>query len=238
MSVVATPVRRRSPSDGGYVRGEETRQRIVGAALEVFAEEGFARASTRRIAAAAGVTPPALQYYFDSKEGLHRACADRIIAQVAARQEPVLAAGRAAARDGGADDALDALCDLVDLIADLTLTSEEAPVWRRFIARAHEDDAGGAYPRIKAAIGEPIQALARTLVARAMRAREDEEIVRLRALLLLGQLATFHHNRDQAIQAAGWTELDADRISTIKALVRANTRATVLVDRRPSTTGR
>ena len=237
MSVASSPVRRRSPSDGGYLRGEETRRRIVTAALEVFAEEGFARASTRRIAAAAGVTPPALQYYFDSKEGLHRACADRIIEHVLAQLEPVLAAGRSAADSKSPDRALDAVCALVDVLADLSLTSEASPVWKRFIALAREDDAGGAYPRIKAAISQPMHAMAQTLVARATGGREEEDAVRLRTLLILGQLSTFHHNRDRAVQAVGWADLDGDRVSAIKRMVQDHTRASLLSARNMTSAG-
>ena len=232
MSVVASPTRRRSPRDGGYLRGEETRRRIVAAALEVFAEEGFAQASTRRIAAAAGVNPPALQYYFDSKEGLHRACADQIIQHVLARLDPVLSDGRMAAESKDPDRALEAVCALVDVVADLSLTFEASPVWKRFTARAREDDPGGAYPRIKAAISQPMHALAQSLVALAIGACEEEEVVRLRTFLILSQLSTFHHNRDQLAQAIGWDDLDGDRVSKIKAIVREQTRASLLSARK------
>lgn len=44
----------RRTSAGGYARGDETRQRIIEAAIELFGERGFAGASTREIAAMAG----------------------------------------------------------------------------------------------------------------------------------------------------------------------------------------
>ena len=231
MRAAATSVRRRSPTEGGYVRGEETRRRIVEAALQVFAEDGFSGASTRRIAAAAGVTPPALQYYFHGKEGLHRACADLIIAHMLERLNPALATGRAAAASADADHPLAALCDLVDVVADLTIASGGGAVWKRFVSRDREDDTGSAYPRIRAAVGQPIQAMARTLVARAISGRTEDETVRLRTLLILGQLATFHHNREQALQAAGWAELDDDRLAAVKRVVREHTRAVILAAR-------
>src|ERR1700744_3194778 len=65
---------RRRPEAGGYARGDEVRSRILLAAIEMFGEQGFASASTRAIAARAGVNPPALQYYFHNKERLHQAC--------------------------------------------------------------------------------------------------------------------------------------------------------------------
>src|SRR6185312_1309491 len=74
-----TPVKRlRRPPAGGYARGDETRERIIDAAVKLFGERGFAAASTRDIATAAGVNAPALQYYFENKEGLYQACAEFI----------------------------------------------------------------------------------------------------------------------------------------------------------------
>ena len=73
---MAVVVRHRHSVEGGYARGEETRLRIVTAALKLFGQLGFDGASTRDIAAAAGVNAPALQYYFDNKEGLYIACAE------------------------------------------------------------------------------------------------------------------------------------------------------------------
>jgi AcrR family transcriptional regulator len=48
------------------------RAAIVKAAMEVFAQKGFAGASTREICAVAGVTKPVLYYHFRSKEHLYR----------------------------------------------------------------------------------------------------------------------------------------------------------------------
>ena len=49
---------------------EETRQRIVAAAKELFAERGFEGASTRDLAAASGIAAGTLFNYFPSKEAL------------------------------------------------------------------------------------------------------------------------------------------------------------------------
>src|SRR5271167_3377139 len=68
---------KRKPS-GGYARGDETRLRIITAALEVFGALGFEEASTRLIADRAGVNLAALHYYFAGKDGVYRACADHI----------------------------------------------------------------------------------------------------------------------------------------------------------------
>ena len=51
-------------------KSEETRQRILAAALRVFRERGFDAATMREIAAAAGVAVGAAYYYFASKDAI------------------------------------------------------------------------------------------------------------------------------------------------------------------------
>ena len=58
-------------------RDEPTRERILAAALEVFAERGFDGARTREIAERAGANLGLLAYYFDGKEPLWREAVSR-----------------------------------------------------------------------------------------------------------------------------------------------------------------
>ena len=52
--------------------GVEARNRLLDAALPLFAEKGFAKTSTREIARAAQVNIAAISYYFGDKAGLYR----------------------------------------------------------------------------------------------------------------------------------------------------------------------
>jgi AcrR family transcriptional regulator len=63
----------------------DTRERLVEAALHVFAANGFEGAKTRDIARRAGVALAALPYHFETKEALWRAAADRIFGLLARR---------------------------------------------------------------------------------------------------------------------------------------------------------
>ncbi len=53
--------------------GEASRERLLHAALNLFAHQGFAKTSTREIAEAAGTNLASIKYYFGDKAGLYRA---------------------------------------------------------------------------------------------------------------------------------------------------------------------
>ncbi len=55
---------------------EDRREQILDAAMHVFAEKGFARATNKDIAREAGITPGLIYHYFDSKEALLKAIID------------------------------------------------------------------------------------------------------------------------------------------------------------------
>ena len=85
---------------------EQTRDRIVAAAVVEFAEHGFAASSTRDIAARAGVTQGLVTYHFASKDDLWRAAADRIFAALGSEMSirPRRGAARGARRGGPGRD--------------------------------------------------------------------------------------------------------------------------------------
>ncbi|ATQ75425.1 TetR family transcriptional regulator [Massilia violaceinigra] len=59
---------RRTRSDGA-----QSRERLLLTAIRLFAEQGFAKTSTREIALAAGTNIASISYYFGDKAGLYRA---------------------------------------------------------------------------------------------------------------------------------------------------------------------
>src|SRR5882724_5157426 len=79
---VASMARKR-PMAGGEVQ-DGARDRILAAALEVFAERGFDGARTREIAERAGANLGLIKYYFDGKEQLWKAAVGRAFAELQA----------------------------------------------------------------------------------------------------------------------------------------------------------
>jgi len=72
----------RAPGRRPQQRSLDTRERLVEAALQVFAAHGFEGATTREIARRADVALAALPYHFTTKEALWKAAADRIFGQL------------------------------------------------------------------------------------------------------------------------------------------------------------
>jgi len=76
----------------------QPRDRILGAAMQVFRRHGFRRSSIEQAAEAAGLTRQALYHHFKSKEALFRAVieqlhADAMAAEIAAAEESESAGG-------------------------------------------------------------------------------------------------------------------------------------------------
>lgn len=76
-------------------RGGEARQKLLFAAVELFAEHGYDGASTREIAAAAKQNIAAISYYFGDKEGLYTAVLEEFFRRKHAEAGASLTAARA-----------------------------------------------------------------------------------------------------------------------------------------------
>jgi TetR/AcrR family transcriptional regulator len=56
---------------------KDTELALIEAATKIFAQVGYSAATVQQIAKAAGVNVSLISYYFNGKEGLHKACIDR-----------------------------------------------------------------------------------------------------------------------------------------------------------------
>jgi TetR/AcrR family transcriptional regulator, regulator of cefoperazone and chloramphenicol sensitivity len=214
---------RRRPKQGGYARGDETRAQIIDTALHIFGDRGFDQASTRDIAAKAGVNPPALQYYFGSKEGLHRACAQYIIDQAWPKLRPAIERADAAAREANNAAALEALENLLDALTD-SLADPGTARWSRFIARGKHDGAGPGVELIREQLSQRLINAVSGLLGVILGISATNEMARLRTLLVLGQIHWLHAGREDVLRVMGWPKLDAVKVAMIKKTVREHTR--------------
>jgi AcrR family transcriptional regulator len=219
------PLKHRRPVESGYARGEETRTRIVLAALKLFGEYGFDGASTRDIATAAGVNAPALQYYFDSKEGVYLACVEHIVARVWEHMgETVVRAEQALEANAGDDALIEAFCALQIRISEFMFTSQEANDWRLFMAR--QQSGGGPEAGFKLffdGVNRRMRAVTSGIVARliGLSANADETLIRTMALH--GQLTQFQVVKRSALAALNWDTVDGPRLALLQRIIREHT---------------
>ena len=89
----------RGHASGAPSSGRDTRDRIVRAALGVFAAQGYDGTKTREIAEAADVNLGLLQYHFGGKQNLWRAAVDLAFAKLQAGLAAVIANDAASSDD-------------------------------------------------------------------------------------------------------------------------------------------
>jgi TetR/AcrR family transcriptional regulator, regulator of cefoperazone and chloramphenicol sensitivity len=230
--------RRRRPAEGGYARGEETRSRIVAAALEVFGVHGFAGASTRMLAEKAGVTLPALQYYFDSKEGVYLACAEHIAEQLEARLGAVtdrIASALARERPSRAR-LLEMLVGFFDDFADLFLGGNDLEKWVLFIIREQAQPTKAfdiIFDRVMHRVLTTCAALVGALID-----LPDSDEVRIRTFALIGQVVFFRTAQEAALRMTGWPDFHGERLQLVKDALRAQITAAFGARPKPRRRGR
>ena len=214
---VADDGRRRHPPAGGYARGDETRSRIISAALDVFGVHGFGGASTRMLAERAGVTLPALQYYFDGKEGVYLACAEHIAERLEAYFGPASGAiADALARERPSRARLRAmLFGFSDRLAELFLGKHELEKWVLFIIREQAQPTP-AFEVIYDRVMAPVAATCKSLIGRLLELPASDQKVRMRALMLVGQVVFLRTGREAALRVLGWPDFAGNRLALVK----------------------
>lgn len=197
---------KRKPPNAGS-RSEETRLRLLAAALEIFGRSGYEAATTRQIAAAAGVNLQAIPYHFGGKEGLYLAVADYLAGQIRARIGPQLEGirERLAAGPVRREEARQLLTELLVALARVLVGDESEP-WARFIVREQMEPTQ-AFERLWASIGTGA-GLVRSLVATLLDEDPRSERVALRTLALLGQVVSLRAMRATALRLLGRRRFD------------------------------
>jgi len=216
---------RHSP-EGGYARGEETRKRILDAALSVFAEKGYDAASTRLIATRAGVNPPALQYYFENKEGVFNSCTMMLSEQNMQFLQPVLDKLQEAVQSRVDDDKCTGLlCDLLETMLKRVYTMDNSHDTHLFIAHIHLQQGPAKALRILRDNFEiPLYDAIGLVVAKLSRLPAASEEVRLRVLSVLGLLNIFFTMRPAVLAQMNWDDISPSGLSALIKVTRRHCR--------------
>lgn len=144
-------------------RANETRSRILEAALREFSAYGLVGARTERIAAAAGVNKALLYYYFESKEKLYLAALEMIADKVRMRSMAVLQ------RDASAGERL--LRAALDHFDRILAQHEFQNMMQQEMMRHHKGESG-AMPLLVERVFAPLQEMYKATLADGMETGE------------------------------------------------------------------
>jgi TetR/AcrR family transcriptional regulator, regulator of cefoperazone and chloramphenicol sensitivity len=209
----------RAAASAGYRKGEETRQRILDAALQAFGEASFKTVTTRRLAQAAGVSLPTLQYYFGDKEGLYRACAQAIVERYRRHTGAAAQAARALSEqvlseDRAAETARAQLKALIRALAGFLVGSTEAERWAHFVARELRDP-GPAFEILYDSLWRPGVELIARLIARILGRPQSDPAARIQALLLISSLLAFQSGRSVSLRTMHWPAIGPKELAMV-----------------------
>jgi TetR/AcrR family transcriptional regulator len=185
---------------------ERSREKILGAAEDLFAEKGFAGTSVGEIAAAAGLSRGTPSYFFGSKAGLYRAVLEGAFAR---REE---ATRRACApltewATGERDDAIEVpLAEAVEGYLEFLL---ENPAFLRLVLR---EELGGAaalrdVPRASTAIHDAFTAVHSLAGSRGIGDFDPDDVV-----LLFVSLTFFPASQGSTFMASLKRDLSKPRV--------------------------
>jgi AcrR family transcriptional regulator len=205
-------------------RGDQTRETLLKAALEVFGRSGFDAASTRAIAEKAGVNQALIGYHFGGKQGLYLGVFEHIVGQMQQRMAPVAADVtrrlESAPRDplGRRDLAVQLMLTVFDAYTDM-IGEPAAAGWVRLILREQQDPTE-AFQLLYDSIFSRLLALLSRLVATACDIEEASDACHVRTLMILGQVLVFFVARGTTSRYLAWTAVSPDNLAVIKTQFR------------------
>ena len=206
----------------------DTKDRLLEAALHLFAERGFDGVSTRQLATEAGANIAAIAYHFGGKKELYHALLARIVEETAPRFDPIvdsLQSGLAAA--GTNRDAIGRVATaFVRQLVHGFLGDERMRLRAGVTLREHAHPSE-AFPILYAGRLEPMQKAVSSLVAAATRTPEDAAETMIRAQAIIGQIIIFVIGREVVFRRLDWTSYTPERIDLVSETVTASVLASL-----------
>jgi len=213
---------------------DDTRQRLIQAAVSVFGSQGFEGASTRRIAALAGTNISSIAYHFGGKENLYLAAADHIAQEFGkkvAEVEVFLADERERIKNGSlspqeAVALLQRLCG--EWLEGMLVKKKHGHEWAWFVVREKANPTKAFDRLYDACFGRFLDILAE-LIGCVQQLPAQSISVRLQAVLLLGKMLSFERERATVTRYLGWKTLDESARSIVREAI--NEEVAYLLDR-------
>ncbi|WP_417723556.1 CerR family C-terminal domain-containing protein [Salipiger sp.] len=205
----------------GISSDSPTRQKLIRAGFRLFGDLGYAGASTRKLAEAAGTNVASIAYHFGSKAGLLEACARSVTERVGA------VVGRPEDHGGlDPEEAAARLDTMLRALARFLIASDDARDMVAFMLR--EVNASGAMLHLvhDDFIGPKHRELC-ALWATATGRDADSEEVALAVFAMVGQVIYFRVGQPIVLRRLGWETIDPVRAERIADILSDHLRAAI-----------
>ncbi|MEP5763454.1 MAG: CerR family C-terminal domain-containing protein [Halieaceae bacterium] len=207
-------------------RGNQTRDSLLAAALQVFGRDGFHAASTRAIADAAGVNQALIAYHFGGKEGLYLAVFEHITASMTEHMQPLLDALQLEIEslDPGSADGRRACLDIMDrLLQGITrmFGQREAAGWVKLVMREQQDPTEAFDIFFQGPYSQMLEIFTR-LIGLLTGQSPQAQATRLLALTQMGQILVFMVGRATTSRHLGWQTVGEAQMKAVHEQVRKN----------------
>ncbi len=202
-------------------RGEEARQRLIDAGIEVFGVHGYEAASTRSIVEKAGVNLGAIPYYFDNKKGLYHAVAEHIATHL---DDPEIDAAIALINHKtqtpalSTEQALELTHELFDAFIATLIVKDKPKLWLQFIFRELMEPSSVFDILNERVVKKTIDPCA-TLIGKILNRPADDPECTIRAFTLFGQVLIFRMIRQVTLKSLDWETFEGDRLNLVRSII-------------------
>ena len=208
-------------------RGDVARKKLIEAGLKIYSEVGYGGASTRTIAATAGVNLAAITYYFGSKKGLYHAVIDHIVEYYQKNLGAGLRQIRQTLQREGATHAhcFELLEQYIHVLVQSVLKESKVSLQISRIYVREQLDPTSAFDRLFAGFIKDMRGTLEELVGVIIARDAQSSEVKLIAETLIGQVAIFKSSRETVLHTMGWKNYGGKRMADIERIVTFNVKA-------------
>lgn len=197
-----------------------TREKLLDAAIEAFARDGFNGVSLKALSQASGVNAALVSYHFGNKEGLYLAAFDHIAVQLRVRLHPRIAKIsqelEGLAGSGRKMPRKQAFAHLLEMLGDMleVMCAPESASWAQLITKEQQSP-GPAFEGVYQGVMGKVLNLAERLAQMAC-APSRQPLDRTLMPMLLGQILVFRVSRAGVIRYMNWSEIGDREIKAIR----------------------
>lgn len=209
------------------LHSDDTRERLLAAGLALFGRHGYDGVTTRMLAAAARVNQSAIPYHFGGKEGVYRAVAEFIAAEMGPRIQSLTREAEQRLQDPATDPG-ELLVQVVRDLAAASFVPGHPLAWFIFLTR-EQFHPTPAFDVLYERFTRPGHTLVSRLLALVSGQPEESPENLLLAHALIGAMVAFGSARTTLQRRLGWSESDYEpaQLQAMLAVIEQHCRATV-----------